>query len=114
MKFAPACCFVALSLAGCAATKDAPPVALNVGNGVGSQYGNYAAQVDGEMRDAAGERCVVYNWDRPLASDLAVRVKSASCESRDHPGWMSAREISRTVIPMSASNLKDEESDAGQ
>jgi hypothetical protein len=87
---------------------------MSVGNGVGSQYGNYAAQMDGEMRGPSGERCVIFNWDRPLTKDLAIRLRSASCESKERPGWMVCTEISRTVIPISGSNLKDEQDGARQ
>src|SRR5258708_471319 len=66
MRLVVACCSVsiALALSGCSSTPAAnlPP---GVGNGVGSQYGNYAAQMDGEMRGPSGERCVIFNWDRP-------------------------------------------------
>ncbi|HVJ42379.1 MAG TPA: hypothetical protein VM639_12830 [Dongiaceae bacterium] len=104
---------IAAAFSGCAAGK-APPAALppappppSVGNGIGSQYGNYAAQAAGEMHGPAGERCVVFNWDRPLTKDFVLRLTSASCESAERPGWMIARELSRTVIPMSQSYLKD-------
>lgn len=99
---------MAAALSGCASS---PPVAdhpLSIGNGVGSQYGNYGGQMDGEMRGPLGERCVLFNWDRPLTKDLAIRLRSASCDSQERPGWMIAREISRTIIPISDSNLKDE------
>jgi hypothetical protein len=85
---------------------------MSVGNGLGSQYGNYAARMDGEMRGPSGERCVIFNWDRPLTKDLAIRLRSASCESRERPGWMVSREISRTVMPISESYLKDEQGEA--
>jgi hypothetical protein len=115
MRLVVACCSVSLALAlsGCASAP-AVDVPMSVGNGVGSQYGNYAAQMDGEMRGPAGERCVIFNWDRPLTKDLAMRLRSASCESKEHPGWMVATEISRTVIPISESNLKDEHDEARQ
>jgi hypothetical protein len=87
---------------------------MSVGNGVGSQYGNYAAQMDGEMRGPSGERCVIFNWDRPLTKGFAIRLRSASCESKERPGWMVCTEISRTVIPISESNLKDEQDQARQ
>lgn len=87
---------------------------MSVGNGAGSQYGNYAAQLEGEMRGPSGERCVVFNWDRPLTKDLALRLRSASCESAERPGWMVSREISRTIIPIAQSNLRGEQGEAGQ
>ena len=68
----------------------------------------------GEMRGPAGERCVLFHWDRPLSKDLAIRYTSASCESRERPGWMTCREISRAVIPLSESYLKDEQVEGGQ
>lgn len=126
MRLVVACCSVsiALALSGCSSTRNAgsekgetAPAAnlpLSVGNGVGSQYGNYAAQTDGEMRGPSGERCVIFNWDRPLTKDLAIRLRSASCESKERPGMMVCMEISRTVIPMSESNLKDEQDEARQ
>jgi hypothetical protein len=104
---------MASALSGCASTP-AADVPMSVGNGAGSQYGNYAAQMDGEMRDPSGERCVVFNWDRPLTKDLALRLRSASCESEERPGRMVSRELSRTVIPISQSNLKDAQGDASQ
>ena len=104
------CCLLLTAMAsGCSSPGSAPAnLPLSVNNGAGSQYGNYAAQADGEMRGPSGERCVVFNWDRPLTEKLAVRYKSASCESKDRPGVMICREISRTVIPIADSNLNDE------
>ena len=112
MRRVVACCAVAMAsaLSGCASAPVAD-VPMDVGNGAGSQYGNYAAQMGGEMRDPSGERCVVFDWDRPLTKDLALRQRSASCESQERPGGMVSREISRTVIPISESNLKDEHDD---
>ncbi|MDR3517790.1 MAG: hypothetical protein P4M00_18460 [Azospirillaceae bacterium] len=112
MRLTVACGAVsmALALAGCAATPaiNLPP---SVENGLGSQHGNYGAETDGEMRGPSGERCVLFNWDRPLTRDLALRLRSASCESRERPGWMVSSEISRTVIPMSQSDLMKGEPD---
>lgn len=116
MKLSVTCCAITtmLALAGCASgpepDADLPP---SVGNGIGSQFGNYAARTDGEMRGPSGEHCLIYNWDRPLARGLALRLRSASCDSRERPGWMVSHELSRTVIPLSESNLKDELSGAG-
>ena len=79
MRLAVACGLaVALVLSGCSSTGPAPVAErpLSVGNGIGSQYGNYAAQTDGEMRGPAGERCVIFEWDRPLTKDLALRLRS--------------------------------------
>jgi hypothetical protein len=107
MRSAVACCSISLALAlsGCSSTRALP---FTVGNGRGEQYGNYGAQMAGEMRGPSGERCVLFNWDRPLTKDLAIRYTSASCDSKERPGRMVCMEISRTLIPISESNLKDE------
>jgi hypothetical protein len=103
--------FATLVLSGCSTSPPIAPKAIDlpptVGNGVGSQYGNYGAHMAGETRGPDGERCVLFNWDRPLTKDLALRMVSASCDSKEHPGWMVPTEISHTVISISESNLKD-------
>ncbi|WP_448205121.1 hypothetical protein [Azospirillum sp. sgz302134] len=119
MRLAVACCCVsaALMLSGCSSNWRASPpdhLPLNYGNGVGSEIGNYPAQTDGEMRGPSGERCVIFNWDRPLTKDLAVRLRSSSCESRERPDRMVCTELSRTVIPLSESNLRGAQVQTGQ
>ncbi|WP_146214771.1 hypothetical protein [Azospirillum thermophilum] len=113
MRLVVACCAgaVALALSGCSSV-GGPPSDDGVSLATGSRNGNFTAEPAGEMRDASGERCVVFDWDRPLTGDLAVRLRSASCESRQHPGWMAGTELSRTVIPRSQSNLRDGADDA--
>jgi hypothetical protein len=102
----PMIIIITASLAGCGtkppATPSPPPA---IGNGRGSQYGNYAAQADGEFKGERGERCVAFNWDRPIGDGLAIRIRSASCDSAERPGWMICHDISRTVIPIAESNL---------
>jgi len=105
---------IGLMLCACAAAPPPAPHPLSVEHGLGSERGNYAARTDGEMRGPSGERCVVFNWDRPLSNGLVVRLRSASCESKEHPGRMVATELSRTIIPMAESNLADETDDAGR
>ena len=100
---------LALLLTACSTSLPAIDLPLAVNNGHGSQYGNYAAQPDGEMHGPNGERCVIFNWDRPLTKDLAIRLRSASCDSKEYPGRMVCTELSRTVIPISESNLADQE-----
>jgi hypothetical protein len=114
MKLAMACCGLLLTgaVSGCAQTTGPPPPRdrpTNVGNGIGSQFGNYAAKRDGEMRSPTGELCSIFNWDRPVMPGFALRVRSASCDSKENPGRMEAMELSRTLIPISESNLKVEE-----
>ncbi len=82
-----------------------PALPPTVGDGHGSQYGNYAAQADGEFKGERGERCVAFNWDRPTGDGLAIRYRSASCKSAEQPGLMVSHDISRTVIPIAESNL---------
>ena len=116
MRLVGVCCSI-LALFGCATPPTAslpPSLPLSVGNGTGSQYGNYGAKLEGEMQGPSGEHCVIYNWDRPLTADLAVRLRSSSCDSLERPGWMVCKELSRTVIPMAESNLKDEQDEARQ
>lgn len=94
----------AMALAGCSAGDPAarPPVDLPfaVGNGSGSQYGNSAARTSGETRGPAGERCILFTWDRPVTVEWAVRLTSESCESPQHPGRMICREVSRELVPI--------------
>jgi hypothetical protein len=116
MRLAVACCAVsvAAAVAGCAFSGKAPDLPASVGNGVGSEYGNYAARMDGETRGPSGERCVVYDWDRPIGKGLAIRYRSLSCDAKDRPGWMVCTEVSRTVIPIAESNLRDGPEEAPQ
>ncbi len=103
---------IGLVLCACASTPPPAPPPLSVEHGLGSEHGNYAARADGEMRGPEGERCVVFNWDRPLSNGLVVRLRSASCESKEHPGRMVATELSRTIVPMAESNLAGAADDA--
>jgi hypothetical protein len=99
----------ALALTGCGSAPHAVPfLPSTVGNGHGSQYGNYAAQEDGEFKGERGERCVAFNWDRPIGDGKVLRIRSASCDSEERPGWMVCHDISRTIIPIAESNLATE------
>lgn len=119
MRLVIACCSV-LAVSVLAACSTAPLPGpdvdrpMTVGNGLGSQHGNYAGQADGEMRLPAGERCVVFNWDRPLTNGRVLRLRSASCDSLEFPGRKIARELSRTIIPLSQSSLRDPDGKAVQ
>ncbi len=117
MRLAVAACalLMAWALSGCSSPGETAPaaeLAPAVGHGLGSQYGNYAAHREGETLGPLGERCVIFNWDRPLTNGLALRVRSASCESRERPGRMVCTEISRTVMPVAETNLRAEQDDA--
>jgi hypothetical protein len=109
-----------LGVAGCAPTSvSVPPqnvgaLPFDVGNGSGGQYGNYEMKPAGETRDASGDRCVIFNWDRPLDRNFAVRYASLSCESKEHPNWMTPTPYVRTIIPLSESNLKLGQSETQQ
>ncbi|MFD2232268.1 hypothetical protein [Phaeospirillum tilakii] len=87
-----------------AARRAGPPVAI--GNGLGSEFGNYPARPDGVATGANGETCTLFDWDRPLGHDLALRLRSASCEAPGRPGTMVSTELSRAVIPLAASPLR--------
>jgi hypothetical protein len=111
LRLVLAYCAVALALCGCASLPTRKPAAANglpldVDGGVGSQFGNYEMIQAGETHDAAGNRCVTFNWDRPLNRDFAIRYTSESCEAKEHPVWMNATSFVRAVIPISESNLK--------
>lgn len=105
-----------VALSACSSGKPPPPpppqpvfdMPLAINKGAGSQYGNYAAQEEREERGPDGQRCVIYNWDRPLTGELAIRLKSASCESKEFPGLYTSHEISRLVIPIAESNLMEQ------
>jgi hypothetical protein len=109
IQLRPAIAISLFLLTACTTPNPPPPrtidLPLAVNNGTGSQYGNYVAQEAGEMRLPTGERCVIFNWDRPLTRDLAIRLRSASCESKERPGFMTCIELSRDVIPIAESNL---------
>jgi hypothetical protein len=118
MRLAFACCAIAITLSGCTSGSKPPSEAVtlppDVGNGVGSQYGNYGGRFDGETRSPSGERCFIFNWDRPLNKDFAIRYSSASCESKEHPAWMTTTTFTRKVIPIAESHLKNAPDETGQ
>lgn len=118
MRRTLAWCVLATALSACSSTQSpdssAARLPLSVGNGIGSQYGNYAMRPGGETQDAEGNRCYVFNWDRPLNGRFAIRYTSSSCESKVHPIWMSATPYVRTVIPIGESNLQAEPKQSDQ
>ena len=63
---------------------------LDVGNGIGSQLGNYGMQPAGAAQDASGDRCVVFNRDRPLNKEFAIRYTTGIVQIKVHPIWMNA------------------------
>ena len=101
----------ALAISGCAPTAPAPPVQPSrtlpsgVDGGLGSQHGNYAARTTGAIPGPDGEQCILFQWDRPVSGTHAVRYVSASCPSKERPGRMVARQISRSIVPLSESHL---------
>jgi hypothetical protein len=109
MRPAIVCSALALALSACSSTNvplsPAAQLPPDVANGAGSQHGNYEMVPAGETRDAAGDRCYIYNWDRPLNKNYAIRYSSASCESKAHPIWMSTTPYVRSIVPLSQSNL---------
>lgn len=91
----------ASTLSGCASQQIAQSIYVN--NGVGSQYGNFEMHAVGETVSPTGDRCVIFDQDRPLSNGFALRVKTESC---GNPKKMECTEISRTVIRLSDSSLK--------
>jgi len=73
--------------------------------GIGNQFGNYEMRAAGETRDAVGDHCTIFDWDRPLNRNYGIRYTSQSCESKEHPAWQSATTYARSVIPISQSYL---------
>jgi hypothetical protein len=96
-----------MALSGCASHVAPPILPINIGGGLPGQYGEYASMPAGEMQNASGQHCMLFNWDRPLPNGV-IRVTSASCPSQTHPGMFVASQIARSYIPLSQSNLKDE------
>lgn len=94
---------IALALSGC--TSMGTTSSIYVNNGIGSEHGNYGLQPTGETTSPFGERCVVFSEDRPLSKDFALRVLTESCGSASK---MECKELSRTIIPISESSLKNE------
>jgi hypothetical protein len=109
MRCAALICGLSVALYGCAAGPRVPAItrSMDMDNGVGSQFGNYEMLPAGETHDAAGDRCVLFNWDRPLNKNWAIRYSTQSCESKEHPIWMNTTAYTRSVIPLSQSNLKN-------
>jgi hypothetical protein len=98
---------LASSLVACSDAERSKPLPLAVDGGRGSEFGNYAA-VDAGMVTIDGQRCYAWNWDRPISPDLVVRYRSASCPSPQLPGRYVARDLGRSIIPLSESNLRSE------
>lgn len=82
-----------------------PAAPFYVGAGRGSEHGNYASHPSGEMTGPEGTHCITYVWDRPVDAHYALRLRSASCESREHPGLYVAHELDRTLIPLAESEI---------
>jgi len=79
---------------------------FTVGGGLGSQHGNYAATLSSEVfTDARGDRCPVWNWDRPISAALVLRLRSASCPDSRNPKRMIGVELGAQVVPMAKSGL---------
>lgn len=116
MKLIIVCGAIVFALSAC--TSRLPLAAgglpAEVDNGIGSQYGNYEMTPAGETKNAAGNRCVIFNWDRPLNRNFVIRYSTESCESKEHPVWMSATPYVRSVIPISQSNLKSGQNEVPQ
>jgi hypothetical protein len=104
-KFSVWCVIVLAS--ACSNLNQPKPPPFTVGGGKGSEFGNYAAASVGEIT-LDGERCRVWNWDRPLSSNEVLRYRSASCPSKEFPGRFVARGLGATMVPLADSALRFE------
>jgi|HubBroStandDraft_2_1064218.scaffolds.fasta_scaffold2161572_1 hypothetical protein len=92
-----------LLLAACGGSSKPPPavVPMDVGGGIGSEYGNVDASLaQDEYTDADGNKCPIFITDRPLTSTTVLRIRSASCPSKDEPGTLVAVELDRKVVAL--------------
>src|SRR5271168_3659015 len=93
-----------LLLAACGGGSSRPPpavVPMDVGGGQGSEFGNVDASLSqDEYTDADGNKCPIFITDRLLTSTTVLRIRSASCPSKDVPGALVAVELDRKVVPI--------------
>ena len=108
---------LALALSGCSSTTSpgatppvvaAPSLPPDIENGIGSQFGNYAGHFGGDAQGPNGQHCIIFNWDRPLNKDFAIRYSSLSCDQAGRE-WKTTTTYTRTVIPISQSSLNQPE-----
>lgn len=113
---------VAMALIGCSSapqppaltpTAAVPELPPDIGNGIGSQFGNYTGKLGGDAQGPAGQHCVVFNWDRPLNKDFAIRYSSLSC---DQPGqeWKTTTTYTRSVVPISQGTFAQQDDQTSQ
>ncbi len=82
-----------------------PSQPFTIGAGTGSEHGNYGSYSQAEMITAEGRHCVTYVWDRPIDSNWALRLRSASCPDKADPGRMVAIELDRMFVPLTSSEI---------
>jgi hypothetical protein len=110
---------VAVALSGCAAPPAPKPVVAapllppDIGNGIGSQFGNYGGKLAGDAKGPAGQHCVVFNWDRPLNKDFAIRYSSLSCDQAGKE-WKTTTTYTRSIVPISQSTFAQAEDQPSQ
>jgi len=98
---------LASALAACAALESSKPLPPTIGGGKGSEFGNYAATAAGTVT-IDGQRCYVWNWDRPFAPGKVLRYRSASCPSTEFPGRFIAIDLDHSIVPLAESDLRFE------
>jgi hypothetical protein len=105
-KNAAAACALIPILAACA-TMPTPAIApLAIGDGQGSEHGNYPTVPTGETHQATdGSLCPVFEWDRPLSATTAIRYRSTTCPLPGQPGRFYSFNLDRTVIPLAESRI---------
>ena len=95
-------------LAACSTAEPPKRLPPTVGGGHGSEFGNYAATAAGEVM-IDGQRCYVWNWDRPFSPGRVLRYRSASCPSAEFPGRYIAIDLGHSIVPLAESELRFEQ-----
>jgi hypothetical protein len=86
----------------------APALPPSIGNGIGSEFGNYGGKLAGDAKGPAGQHCMVFNWDRPLNRDFAIRYSSLSCDQEGRE-WKTTTTYTRSVIPIAQSTFAQDQ-----
>lgn len=95
-----------LLLGGCASVTAPLPAPLAIGDGKGSEHGNYPTVPTGEThRGPDGSLCPVFEWDRPLDATTAIRYRSTTCPIPDQPDKFFSFNLDRQVIPLAQSRV---------
>ncbi|MFV3126035.1 hypothetical protein [Niveispirillum sp. KHB5.9] len=96
----------ALLLSACTNSPPPPPALpirpISIGNGAGSQFGNYENYETGQTHPGPNGPCPIFAWDRPISVNRVIRYLSASCKV---PGGIRILDLGRQIVPMDQSPL---------